>query len=71
VVDLVPDTQWIDVFFPERAKQGETYTSSGICQERQITGFLRDAGLQKRRKFARNVQGWIHSGPENKCDPRI
>jgi Alternate to MurJ len=24
-------------------KAGETYTSNGICQERQITGFLRDA----------------------------
>ena len=31
--------------------KGETYTSSGICQERQITGFLRDARSQKRRKF--------------------
>jgi hypothetical protein len=35
---------------PGREKQGETYTSNGICQERQITGFL-SAAEQKRRKF--------------------
>jgi hypothetical protein len=25
----------------------------------------------RNRSFARSVQGWIYSVPENKCDPRI
>jgi hypothetical protein len=37
---------------------------------------MADPGLQQcmtalRRKFARSGQGWLHSGPENKRDPRL
>jgi hypothetical protein len=45
------DGKWSDVCFPERQKQGETYTSSGIFNGLKITGFPRDAGSQKRGKF--------------------
>jgi hypothetical protein len=35
---------------PGRTKQGETYTSSGICNGLQITGFPREAGQRDRGK---------------------
>jgi hypothetical protein len=33
-----------------RETQGSSHAASGVCQKRQTTGFLRDAGSQKRRK---------------------
>jgi hypothetical protein len=38
--------QWSDVCFPERAKQGETYTSSGICHDGKSPAFC---ALQDRK----------------------
>ena len=30
---------------------GSSHATSGVCQDRQTTGFLRDAGLQEHGKF--------------------
>jgi hypothetical protein len=70
VVDLVPDAAVDRCLFSGACKQGETYASSGFARTRKIIGFLRDAASQKRRKFARNVRGWIHSGPD-RCGARL
>jgi hypothetical protein len=48
---------------------------AGFDMDRQTTGFLGDAGLQKRRKFlpqrpGTDSRGRPARGPENKCAPR-
>jgi hypothetical protein len=47
--------KWSDVCFPERTKQGETYTSSGICHDGKSPAFCALQDCKSAESFSRSI----------------